>query len=161
MAAIDRETSQLLLVARHYITSAKRLVARDRSILGITNQEITDKHDMLSLGRAELLLAHLASASFRLCTVCEKHNQGGFPSYRQFYEGREMRRKKGPIEEEIIEKILANLQKHIHFLLRDNVGHTEGGLDIAKDRDNVLMRLTLAQVLGSLQAAYKHISENV
>jgi len=153
MTARDRETAQLLLVTNHYILSAKRLIARDKLILERTIQEVTDETDPARLGRAELFLAHLASASTRLCTVCEKYYKLFPRSYRFSYKARQKRRKSGVTRESIINEMAANLQDHIHFLLRDNVGHMEDAAEIAKDRWDVLRQLTLVQVLESLFAA--------
>jgi hypothetical protein len=155
MTARDRETTQLLLVARHYIRSARRLVRRDESILRRTVQEITEEHNPSHLGRAELFLAHLASAATRLCTVCEKHKRLCPDPYRHFYKRK--KRKLGVTRESIIREILANLQDHIHFLLRDNVGHMEDAADIAKDRWDVLKQLTMRQVLECLSKSYEQI----
>ena len=156
----DRETSQLLLVACHYSSLAKRLVARDQALRNITIKQIVGYHNPASLSREELVLAHLGSASTRLCTICEKHKGLFSRSYReQFYQHKN--RRKGKSQSDIILTISSSLETHIHFLLRDNIGHKEKDKDIGKDRFAIIQDLTVGRTIDSFELAFQHICETI
>ncbi len=121
---VSRELDQLLLVARHYLSQARRASRRQPAILDKTLREVTDNHTCDQLRPAEFVLAHLASCAIRLATVCEKE-KARFPApYRSafYHKGQ---RKGGMSKKQITEQITRDLDQHVHFLLRDNVAHEE------------------------------------
>lgn len=153
----SRELDQLLLVASHYLSQAKRRSRSNPAILNRTLRQVTDNHAIGKLGPDELLLGHLASCAIRLSTVCEKE-KAKFPTpYRKaFYNGR--CRKVGMSKNQITAQITQDLDQHIHFLLRDNVAHEENvSTDMAADRFDILMPLTIHQTLSALDACANKI----
>src|SRR5882762_5689465 len=70
----DRELDQLLLVANHYLSQAKRACRTVRGVLDRTLREVADSHARGRLRPQERILAHLDSCAIRLCTICEKEN---------------------------------------------------------------------------------------
>src|SRR6266571_6506159 len=125
----NRELDQLFLVARHYLSQAKRLARCAPSILSQTLLDVTNHHTQNQLQPEELVLAHLASCAIRLSTICEK-NLNIFPGvYRDiFYEKKGSKkgsRKSSMSKDYVTQQITQHLDEHIHFLLRDNVAHEE------------------------------------
>ena len=54
------------------------------------------------------------------------------------------------------------MDQHIHFLLRDNVAHEENVKDDrAADRFDILMPLTIREVLSALDSCAKKIRASV
>ena len=59
---------------------------------------------------------------------------------------------------QITAQIRQDLDHHVHFLLRDNVAHEENvKTDMAGDRSDTLMPLTIRQVSSALDACAKRI----
>lgn len=157
---IDRESKQLLLTAKHYISQAKRLLKKDTSLLKKTIKQITVAHDPVKLLREELILAHLGSSSVRLCTICEKHKMLLPPYRNQFYE--RGRRKDGMSKDFIIKALSENLKDHILFLLRDNIGHNENiKINMAEDRFDVLQSLSVKNVIENIELAFNEIHKRI
>lgn len=157
---IDRESEQLLITAKHYISQAKRLLKKDASLLKKTIKQITVAHNPVKLSREELILAHLSSSSVRLCTICEKYKMFLPPYRNQFYE--RGRRKKGMSKNFIIKTLSDNLKDHIFFLLRDNIGHNENRkTNMAEDRFDVLQSLSVKNVIENLELAFNEIHKRI
>ena len=97
------------------------------------------------------MLAHLDSCAIRLCTICEKVKANFPATYRhRFYDGKKAR-KAGLSRQQVTTKIRCDLDQHIHFLLRDNVAHEENvKTEMAADRFDVLMKLTIREVFSAL-----------
>jgi len=157
----DRETLQLLLASHHYASMAERLVKKDYAVLNLTIRQITATHSLKRLRREELILAHIASASMRLCSICEKYGTTLFPKpYRnEFYE--HGKRKTGVTKDDVIRKLSSNLDQHIHYLLRDNAGHKERDKDIGEDRFELLEPLTVGRILSSFKSAHIEIHNKI
>jgi len=149
------EIDQLLVVAKHYLSMAKRLIRRNPSVPNVKIIGVTKGHILGELHVEELLLAHLASCAIRLCTVCEIRKDKS--NYRnKFYDSNSRPRycrKKGYTQAKVITEIINNLDEHIHFLLRDNVAHKQNvEFELAKDRIRVLERLTIRDTLSALDS---------
>lgn len=148
----NRELDQLFLVARHYLSQADRLARRNPSILAKTLHDVTSHHTQNQLKSEELVLAHLASSAIRLSTICEKRPNILPGVYRNtFY--KQGSRKSHISKSQVTAQITEHLDEHIHFLFRDNVAHEENGQsDMAKDRFDILMQVTIRQVLSALDS---------
>lgn len=154
----NRELDQLFLVARHYLLQAKRRVRRDSSTLAKTLLAVTNHHTQNQLQPEELLLAHLASCAIRLSTICEK-KPGIFPGvYRRTFYEKGGSRKSHISKAQVTAEITQHLDEHIHFLLRDNVAHEENVQSaMAKDRFDILMQLTIRQVLSAMDSCVSKV----
>ena len=154
---VSRELDQLFLVARYYLSQARRRSRGQPTILDTTLREVTDNHSRAQLRPSELVLAHLASCAIRLATVCER-GKTRFPApYRKaFYKNGS--RKGSMSKSQITARITQDLDQHVHFLLRDNVAHEENvKTDMAGDRFDILMPLTIRQVSSALDDCAKRI----
>lgn len=157
----SRELEQLLLVATHYLALARRASRTDPAILRDTVDQVVSSHVSGKLCRAELLLAHLASAAIRLATICEKEKTK-FPAPYRTALYKSGARKGAMQKHAILTQITKRLHEHIHFLLRDAVAHEENvKSDMASDRADVLMQLTVGQILAALECRAETIRKSV
>ncbi len=153
----SRELDQLVLLVSHYLSQAKRTSRSYPAILSRTLREVTNNHVLGQLRPEELLLAHLASCAIRLATVCEKEKTKLPAPYRRAFYNKGSR-KGGMSKNQITTQITQDLDQHIHFLLRDNVAHEENiNSDMAGDRFDILMQLTINQILSALDSCAKKI----
>ena len=156
-----REIEQLLLVATHYLSLAKRMSRSDPAILKCTVDQVAFHHVAGKLQKAELILAHLASSGIRLATVCEKERTKFPASYRTaFYKNGN--RKGGMSKHDVIAQVTKDLSEHIHVLLRDAVAHEENVKSaMASDRAEVLMALTVGRVLAAIESCATRVRASV
>jgi organic hydroperoxide reductase OsmC/OhrA len=153
-----RELDQLFLVASHYLRQAKRTSRRHPAILSRTLRKVTSEHADGKLQPEELLLAHLASCAIRLSTICEKESTKFPPSYRSQFYKRDRSIKDSMSKEQIRARITQKLDQHIHFLLRDHVGHEENKKsEMACDRLEILLPLTISRVLLEFDSCAKTV----
>jgi hypothetical protein len=155
----SREIEQLLLVAMHYLSLAKRISRTDPAILECTVDQLASHHVDGKLQKAELILAHLASSGIRLATVCEK-KPFAMPYRTAFY--KKGKRKGSMLKADVVAQLTKDLCEHIHFLLRDAVAHEENvNSDMASDRADVLMPLTVKQVLAAIESCATRVRASV
>ena len=159
---MSRELDQLFLVASRYLSQAKRASRSGRGILNRTLREVAENHALGQLRPEELLLADLASCAIRLSTVCEKEKAKFPPPYRRAFYNKDGSRKAGMSKQQVARQIRSILDQHIHFLLRDNVAHEENvKSDMAADRFDILMPLTIREVLSALDSCANNIRASV
>jgi len=166
----NREIEQLLLVATHYVSLAKRMARKCPAILECTIDQLASNRVGGKLQKAELILAHLASSGIRLATVCEKelerqrrdpkHTVLPAPYRTAFYKKR--KRIGDGQKKDVIGQITTHLSEHIHFLLRDAVAHEENVKNaMASDRADVLMPLSVGQVLAAIECCASRVRGRV
>ena len=107
-----------------------------------------------------MILGHIASASMRLCTICEKYGTLFPKPYRnEFY--KHGKRNSGVTKNDVTRKLSSNLDRHINYLLRDNAGHKERDRDIGQDRFDLLEPLTVGRILSSFKSANIEIHNKI
>lgn len=162
---MTRETDQLLKVANYYLAEARRVLAKNRALASDTIGEITRRYTTRALSPGEIVLAHFASAAVRLATICEIAGYRPTENYRhKFYEP-SGKRKSGCSRSKIRTHIGANLDEHLHLLLRDNVAHEEPGIannkEIAADRFSILKATTIATCNDALNKISKRLRDRL
>ncbi len=117
---IDREATQLLSLASHYIRLARFAVERveDKSITsGQVDEQSVKYNTEGSVSPEDEVFSHIASAAIRLATIAEKYPKKNF--------GKNYRELKDKSNNDAEKEILSNLSQYIHYLFRDNVSHNE------------------------------------
>jgi len=157
----DRETIQLLLLARHYVGLAKEALQRvkDTSITVKQVAEFSIKYRPDSIDAENETFGHIASAAIRLATIAEKYENNGRldlgKNYRTYL-------KEGHTIQETIDEVSRNLSEYIHILFRDIVGHTEEtdkewAKNYAEVREKVRPEITLAKAFDAVEKLHSKI----
>ena len=151
------DAKQLLFFARHYLGLAKRLESRCNDKRFETIGDLFDDFPRAKSHPIYLLLAHLASASFRIATIVEMYKLESF-DYREL-----VKKMKGTRPDEIELELRNALNLYLPMMLRDQVGHvTQGsGHSCAEPRNNVLLSLTPSDCLELLERAITAITRTL
>jgi len=150
---LDLDTQQLLRFSKHYLRLAKRLKF-SRSDQSKTIGQLFYDYPSNWKSNAYLLMAHLASAAYRIGTIIDKDAR-----LLMNYNYRKRINKKQP-DKKIESEMLINLEKFLPLMLRDLVGHRlrdPSYKSFAIPRENVIHNLTPLKCLESMEKAILEI----
>lgn len=149
------DTRQLLCFSKHYLRSAKRLKCR-KSDVSKTIAQLYEEYPHNNRSNVYLLMAHLASAAYRMATIIEKYK----PKLND-YNYRHLQRR-GLSEPEIASEMRNNLERYMPMMLRDLVGHDLNAThELAKPRARVVQSLNPKQCMNMLQRSIRQIEEDL
>lgn len=150
---MERDDRQLLHFSKHYLRLAKRLKCSESDQSKSIDQLFNDYPSNRS-SNIYLLMAHLASAAYRIGTIIDKHS-----GLLRNYNYRKMINKKDETKK-IESKMQNNLDKFLPLMLRDLVGHKlrdPSYESFAIPREKVIHNLTPVQCLKSMEKAILEI----
>lgn len=148
---MDVETQQLLYFSKHYLRLATRLKC-PKSDLSKTIRQLYEEYPENNTLNVYLLMAHLASAAYRVATIIEKHDLRAY-NYRDL--------KKLP-EGKIASEMRSNLKRYMPMMLRDLVGHElKANHILAKPRAEVIHALKPMDCMNIFQGYIRQIEEDL
>jgi len=169
----SREIRQLWVVAKSYFEEAKRLKIKRCGYLDIRLIDIMDFYEngipmedyQIELS---LLVAHLNSAAIRLCTInerfCNDWNDRIFKYYQDelLHEQRKLEDDKHWNSDYLTKELIRNKEEYLPLMLRDEVGHMEGGERPTKEviwqaRHTAIESLKVIEVFTCMQSAIERL----
>ena len=151
---MDIDTQQLLYFSKHYLHLASRLKCPTEDLSKTIDQLYFD-YPKNKRSNVYLLMAHLASAAYRVATLIESHGSVlGSYNYRYHVRNRS--------EAEIESELRGNLERYLPMLFRDLVGHDlQSAHNLATPRRNVLHELKPMECAEMLQKTILQIAEDL
>lgn len=143
-----REINQLLIVACEYFDMAKKSKKEVSPI--ILSKKTKDYSDQEKIDKETIMTsAHLASSAIRLCTIDEKlddkyqknKKRGNLTLRKELYDITKSKLRDKNME---VDKITEDIDKVLHFILRNNVAHIEAD---KKEDKQIVAHLILQEIL--------------
>lgn len=150
---VDVDTQQLLYFSKHYLRLAKRLKC-PKSDLSKTIGQLYQEYPKNKTSNVYVLMAHLASATYRSATIIKKHKLRDYDY---------IHLQKLDSSNDIESRMRSNLEKYLPMLLRDLVGHNlyDPKHKLATPRRNVVHVLTPEKCMNILQRSIRQIEKDL
>ena len=154
----DRELTQLISTAKHYLEAAETLpVSQDDLVRTVSTNSKLWAEDLkpYPLPLLDCYSAHLASCATRLATIHEILKGGTAEAWKVAYPNNAI------ITDQNLSEVITNA---IEILLRDNVAHSEisrNARQKAKFRKTALDKLTFDDMHKHLRSRYQKLADEL